>query len=137
MIHVMARRFFLPLPILVAFATGARASVACAHEYASHRERGVRSHHASAASVGAPVTYRGLTINRPPEIMPLPGGDQDIYRDGPIRYNDIRDFSPAPYTTSGVQYPYGLDGIGGYGSDLGFGAGQDSALYNRGAGTTP
>ncbi len=84
------------------------------------------------------MPYHGLTVRRLPDNSAVPeSGDQDVYQDGPIRYNDIRDFSPSPYTTSGVQFPYGLDGIGGYGSGFGYSAGEDTAVYDRGAGSRP
>lgn len=120
-------------PLLVVAMLGVGAPGAMAQDAASGQHHRIKRVRLVPAPV-APVAYRGLTINRPPVAGREDDGD-DIYRDGPIRYNDIRDFSPAPYVTSGVEYPYGLDGIGGYGSELGFGAGQDTALYNRGAGT--
>jgi hypothetical protein len=80
-----------------------------------------------------PAPYRGLTVTRPPVEAPDPYGSDDIYVDGPIRYNDIRDFSPVPAIDSGRQFPFGFDGVGGYGSDLGYNEGQDAALYDRGA----
>jgi hypothetical protein len=83
------------------------------------------------AAVSSTGTVRSLTIIRrpPPTISP---DQDDIYVDGPIRYNSIRTFDPAPYADSGRQFPFGLDGIGGYGSDLGVDAGHDAAIYDRG-----
>lgn len=81
----------------------------------------------------APVTYRGLTITRPPGDEPDAYGQDDPYADGPVRYNDVRDFSPFPYADSGRQFPFGFDGVGGYGSDLGYNEGQDASVYDRGA----
>ena len=91
--------------------------------------------HAVAAGVqprrAGGVAYRGLTINKP--FGDERDGDQGYADDTDrVRYNDIHTFVPNPYTDSGQQFPFGLDGIGGYGSDLGFEAGQDSALYKRG-----
>ncbi|MDX7950369.1 hypothetical protein P7D22_04150 [Lichenihabitans sp. Uapishka_5] len=91
-------------------------------------------HHRGARLVAQPTApmpaYRGLTVTRPPVV---PRDDEEIYQDGPTRYNNIRDFSPSPYVTSGVQFPYGLDGVGGYGNDLGPSGGDDTALYDRGS----
>ena len=126
----------LSAPLLAMFAIGISASGAGAQSVAPRHRGHVPQQRAEIVTDGAPVTYRGLTINRTPQGIPVPD-DQDIYQDGPVRYNDIRDFSPSPYTTSGVQYPFGLDGIGGYGSGLEVGSGEDSALYDRGAGTRP
>lgn len=131
----MTRRM-MPLaiaPFLVIASIGVGTSVSLAQDAAPGHHHRIKRIRPAPVPV-APVAYRGLTINRPPIAGPGDDGE-DIYRDGPVRYNDIRDFSPAPYVTSGVEYPYGLDGIGGYGSELGFSAGQDTALYNRGAGT--
>lgn len=130
----MAHRVLFPFLAVVAI--GMTVGTAQAQDVAPLRHRHVRQHRAEIVTTGAPVSYRGLTINRNPEGTAVPD-DQDIYQDGPVRYNDIRDFSPSPYTTSGVQFPFGLDGIGGYGSSLDIGSGQDSALYNRGAGSQP
>ena len=132
----MAPRLTSLLPVLFALAIGAEASAAAAQENTAHRHHRARQSRAVVTLAATPVPYRGLTITRPPAAGTVPD-DQEIYQDGPVRYNDIRDFSPSPYTTSGVQFPYGLDGIGGYGSNLDFGEGQDSALYNRGAGSQP
>lgn len=132
----MVRR--LPyVPVLAVVALMAGFSVAVAQDLKVRQHHHARRHPALVAAASAPVAYRGLTISRPPEAAPSAGDDEEIYQDGPVRYNDVRDFSPAPYATSGVQFPYGLDGIGGYGSDLDFGAGQDTAVYDRGAGTRP
>lgn len=74
--------------------------------------------------------YRGLTINRDP--MSLPRSEYDELSGGTIRYGDIRSFDPDPSIDSGRQLPYGLDGVGGFGSDLGFDAGADADVYDRG-----
>ena len=97
-----------------------------------HNREGRRaSLHASAAP-----TYHGLTINKHFEGAPTPdifGNESGLSgEDGDVAYGDIRRFDPVPYIDSGLQFPYGLDGIGGYGSDLGFEAGQDTAIYQRG-----
>lgn len=82
--------------------------------------------------VAVPARARDLTINRRPQNPDTEGSPDDVYVDGPIRYNSVRTFDPVPYADSGRQFPFGLDGIGGYGSDLGFLAGHDSAVYDRG-----
>ena len=132
----MAPRLTLLVSVLLALATGTEASAAATQNANVHRHHRAHLSRAAVAVAATTVPYRGLTVTRPPAAETAPD-DQEIYQDGPVRYNDIRDFSPAPYTTSGVQYPYGLDGVGGYGSDLDFGGGQDSALYDRGAGGRP
>ena len=80
-------------------------------------------------SIVAPsrTAYRDLTINRAPSAV----DEDDVFNDGETRYNDIASFNPAPAVTSGTQLPFGLDGIGGYGRDLGFAEGQDSSVYQR------
>ena len=72
---------------------------------------------------------RGLTIRRRSE--PVPDEDDTLFSGG-THYNDIRLFDPVPSIDSGTQFPYGLDGIGGFGSDLGFNAAEDSHVYDRG-----
>lgn len=75
------------------------------------------------------ASERSLTVRKP-----LGAGENgDIFVDGGTVYGDVAAFVPAPRIDSGVQFPYGLDGVGGYGSDLGFSAGNDSANYDRGA----
>lgn len=113
--------------VLVGSAVVSSATAAQVGSPARHR---VARLHPSGAP---PVTYRGLTVTRPPVEAPDSDGSDDIYVDGPIRYNDIRDFSPVPAIDSGRQFPFGFDGVGGYGSDLGYNEGQDSTLYDRGA----
>lgn len=132
----MALRLTLMVPVLFALAIGTEASAAATQDLNVHRHHRAHQPRAEVAVAATTVPYRGLTITRPPAAEAGPD-DEEIYQDGPIRYNDVRDFSPSPYTTSGVQVPYGLDGVGGYGSDLDFGGGQDSALYDRGAGSQP
>ena len=68
-----------------------------------------------------PLTARPLTVQR---YFP-PSDDLEVF-------NHISIFDPVPSVDSGVQLPYGLDGVGGYGSDFGFSAGSDGALYDRG-----
>ena len=85
-----------------------------------------RSYHHRRAAEARGASYPGLTIRRAPISPP-----DDIYDDGETRYNDIASFNPAPAITSGTQFPYGLDGIGGYGADLGFAEGQDATVYER------
>jgi hypothetical protein len=72
----------------------------------------------------------GLTIRR--RFEAAPDTDDDPMFDGATHYNNIRMFDPFPTIDSGTQLPYGLDGIGGYGSDFGFGAAQDARVYDRG-----
>ena len=69
---------------------------------------------------------RELTIQRRFDNEP------DFFFDGAINYGNVRLFNPVPSIDSGRQLPYGLDGIGGYGSDYGTSAGQDTAVYDRG-----
>ena len=87
---------------------------------------------ASASSRRADRTAdRALTINR--EFSRPSNVDRsDPLEFGTFVYGDVRSFNPFPTVTSGTQLPYGLDGIGGFGSDVGFSAGSDSALYDRG-----
>ena len=78
---------------------------------------------------------RPLTVTRPPESIyaqPYVGGDPDFVGHDPDEvYGNVANFNPEPYVTSGTQFPFGLDGIGGWGSDLGFEAGQSSTVYQR------
>ena len=94
---------------------------------APHRGSGMRGAHQPATVAGR----RGLTINRTFR-MPLTVDGLDALQDGPIRYGDIRSFDPDPSVDGGTQLPYGLDGIGGFGSDLGFDAGEHASVYVRG-----
>lgn len=96
-------------------------------------------------SVGR-VLVEGRTHSHPHRVATLEGGSgvreltvqrrfeatRDLFFDGTISYGDVRLFNPVPSIDSGRQMPYGLDGIGGYGSDYGTSAGQDAALYDRG-----
>lgn len=93
---------------------------------APHQGGRTRGAHEPVAVAG----YRGLTINRTSR-MSRPEDDPDPLQDGPIRYGDIRSFDPDPSVDSATQLPYGLDGIGGFGSDLGFDAGEDASVYVR------
>lgn len=93
-----------------------------------HARRPAR-HGATERQASTTSSYRGLTINRAPDVGD--DTDPDVLVDGNTRYNDIRSFNPAPYVTSGYQFPFGLDGVGGYGDDLGFDAGNSASLYQR------
>lgn len=73
---------------------------------------------------------RGLTITK--RAPDRGNGENNATVDGPTRYGDISTFDPVPYIDSGLQYPYGFDGIGGFGSDMGLRAGADASLYQRG-----
>ena len=74
-------------------------------------------------TAGRPAA-RPLTVTRE-----FPG---EAARDAETVYNRITVFNPVPSIDSGVQLPYGLDGIGGYGSDFGFSAASDATVYDRG-----
>jgi hypothetical protein len=82
------------------------------------------------------ASARSLTV-RPPRrgayVNPYVGGDPSSFigQDDDDAYGHVANFNPAPAITSGVQLPFGLDGIGGYGSDLGFEAGQSESIYQR------
>ena len=78
------------------------------------------------------TTDRALTINRP-FAPPFAANEPDPLEFGSMRYGDVRSFSPFPTITSGTQLPYGLDGVGGFGSDVGFSAGSDATVYDRGS----
>jgi hypothetical protein len=112
----------------------------CAAAYAQNLSRSRSSHHLVPTRAVAPPStsvvlatrsgpVRNLTINRRPTGS---GADDESLIDGPIRYDSIRTFDPAPYADSGTQFPLGLDGIGGYGSDIGVSAGHDARIYDRG-----
>ena len=99
------------------------------HVTPHHAARLSRTPHRQNASSAPQIAYRGLTVNR---LSEGPDDGDNVLVDGPIRYGDIHGFSPFPYATSGQQFPYGFDGIGGYGSELGIGAGQNASIYDRG-----
>ncbi len=80
--------------------------------------------------VESSVHERGLTIRR--RFEPAPEANDDPLFDGATHYNNVRLFDPAPTVDSGTQFPYGLDGIGGYGSDLGLSAAANESVYDRG-----
>ena len=75
------------------------------------------------------VAERRLTVRK----RIAPEGDEDVFTESGTVYGDVAAYVPAPLIDSGVQFPYGLDGVGGYGSDLGFAAGNDGEVYDRGA----
>ena len=94
---------------------------------AARHKNGTRSANQHTSAAG----FRGLTINR--SAVPYSQSeDLNPLRDGPILYGDIRSFDPEPSVDSGTQLPFGLDGVGGFGSDLGFDAGEDASIYDRG-----
>lgn len=130
---MLARSFLLrrSLAILTVTVLGATTM----HGRDAEAQTGAARHRVArnGAATDASIDYRGLTITRPPDLAPDPYSPDDTYTDGPIRYNDVHDFSPFPYADSGRQFPYGFDGIGGYGSDLGYNEGQDASVYDRGA----
>lgn len=82
------------------------------------------------ARVAAAADGRALTVRRHFEVAPT--DEDDPLFDGATHYNNIRLFDPFPSVDSGTQLPYGLDGIGGFGSDLGFSAAADARVYDRG-----
>lgn len=85
-----------------------------------------RTHAHRVATFDGGSGVRELTVKRRFESA------GDLFFDSTISYGNVRLFNPVPSIDSGRQLPYGLDGIGGYGSDYGTSAGQDAALYNRG-----
>lgn len=94
------------------------------------RVTGHRAESRRTTTVAAGSQERDLTITR--RFAPAPTDEPGSFFESGTAYNNIRAFVPDPKTDSGTQLPYGLDGIGGYGSDLGFSAGQDTAVYDRG-----
>jgi hypothetical protein len=113
------------------------AVLACSEAGRSEEARtraGHRRVHATAFTRQA--SARSLTV-RPPQrgvyANPYVGCDPSSFigQDDDDAYGNVASFNPAPAITSGVQFPFGLDGVGGYGSDLGFEAGQSETVYQR------
>ena len=99
--------------------------------------KSMRKHRVVLARRMSPVVAdRALTIVRPPSgpyPEPYVGGDPNFLgQNDEDVYGTVANFNPVPPITSGVQYPYGLDGAGGYGDNLGFEAGQSEQTYQRG-----
>lgn len=93
-------------------------------------ERGDSHAKARNAQVAVRTGDRTLTVRR--HLETIPDEEDDPLFDGATHYNNVRLFSPVPSVDSGTQLPYGLDGIGGFGSDLGFSAAADARVYDRG-----
>lgn len=111
--------------VLLAGTPAGRAMAQEGLQKARHRHR--------AHAVLSESAARPLTVN-PAPVAPAPPATFEpslVGQDDADSYGNIAAFNPSPYTTSGTQFPFGLDGVGGFGSDLGFGAGEDGSVYQR------